>query len=88
MVLSWVDLSLQDSIKPFSLELEKNDFLFLAGETHRDKLLRALAGFLPKESNSQDAIRIDGKSLKKDERLDSVLLPKNAVESFPAHRTI
>nr|AGS52205.1 hypothetical protein [uncultured bacterium contig00052] len=88
MVLSWVDLSIPNCIKPFSLGLEKADFLFLAGESHRDKLLRALAGFLPKESNSQEAIRVNGKPLGKDEKLDSLLLPKNMAQSLPPHRTI
>jgi ABC-type dipeptide/oligopeptide/nickel transport system ATPase subunit len=88
MTLSWVDLSLLDSVKPFSLSLEDKDFLFLAGETPKDKLLRALAGFLPGECNSQDAIRVDGHILKKNERLDSVLLPKNFAQSLPPHRTI
>ena len=88
MVLSWVDLSIPNCIKSFSLGLEKGDFLFLAGETERRVLLQALAGFLPKESNSQKAIRVNGRPLEKNEKLDSLLLPQNMAESFPPHRTI
>jgi len=60
----------------------------LAGETHNERILRALAGFLPKESNSQNSIRVDGRPLKNGAMLDSVFLPKDALELFPAHRTI
>ncbi|MDR0517593.1 MAG: hypothetical protein LBH25_11175 [Fibromonadaceae bacterium] len=88
MSLSWVDLSISGCVKPFSLSLGKRDFLFLAGETQMAKLLRSLAGFLPDESNYQDSIRIDGQPLKKNEKLDSVFLPKNFAQSFPPHRTI
>jgi len=88
MLLSWVDLSITNYIKPFSLGLEKGDFLFLAGETERRMLLRALAGFSPNESNSQEAIRVNGRPLDKNEQLDSLLLPQDMAESFPPHRTI
>jgi len=88
MSISWVDFSLKNLVKPFSLTLKKHDFLFLAGETHHSKLLRALAGFLPDECNFQNAVRLDGQSLKADDMLRSILLPKNAVESFPPHRTV
>jgi len=88
MAISWVDFSIANYIKMFSLSLEKNDFLFLAGETCHDKLLRALAGFLPEECNSADSIRIDGHRLKNRNVNNSVLLPKNATRSFPPHRTI
>jgi ABC-type dipeptide/oligopeptide/nickel transport system ATPase subunit len=88
MVLSWIDLSISNFAKPFSLSLDTGDFLFLAGETRADKLMRALAGFLPGESNSSDAIRVDGQRLKKNERFDSVLLPKNFAQALPPHRTI
>jgi len=88
MVISWVDFSVADCIKPFSLKLEENDFLFLAGETDKDKLLRTLAGFLPKESNFQASIRIDGQPIKSNRAFRAILLPKNATESFPPHRTI
>jgi len=88
MSISWVDFSLKNTIKPFSLSLKKQDFLFLAGETHHSRLLRALAGFLPNECNCQNAIRLDGQRLKTDDMLKTILLPKNAAESFPPHRTI
>jgi len=88
MSISWVDFSLENAIKPFSLSLKKHDFLFLAGETHHSRLLRALAGFLPDECNCQNAVRLDGQRLKTDDTLKSILLPKNAAESFPPHRTI
>jgi len=88
MAISWVDFSIANSIKPFSLGLEKSDFLFLAGETCHDKLLRALAGFLPEECNSTDSLRIDGQRLKNKDMFNSVLLPKNATGSFPPHRAI
>jgi len=88
MFISWVDFSLENLVKPFSLSLEKHDFLFLAGETYHNRLLRALAGFLPDECNCQNAIRLDGQSLKADDTLKTILLPKNAVKSFPPHRTI
>jgi len=88
MSISWVDFSLNRIIKPFSLSLKKHDFLFLAGETHHTKLLRALAGFLPNECNCQNAVRLDGQRLKTKDTLKTILLPKNAVESFPPHRTI
>jgi len=90
MAISWVDFSVANSVKPFSLSLEKNDFLFLAGETCHEKLLRSLAGFLPEESNFLNAIRLDGQRLGYygDDALKSVLLPKDAAKSFPAHRTI
>jgi len=88
MVISWVDFSITDYIKPFSLSLEENDFLFLAGETYSDKLLRALAGFMPEECNFQDSIRINGQRMKSNDAFKSMLLPKNAIESFPSHRTI
>ena len=84
MAISWVDFSIANCIKPFSLSLDKGDFMFLAGETCHDKLLRALAGFLPEECNAADSIRIDGQRTK----FNSVLLPKNATDSFPPHRTI
>jgi len=87
MAISWIDFSVKNSIKPFSLSLEKNDFLFLAGETCHGKLMRSLAGFLPEESNFNDAVRLDGQRLNGDE-LKSVLLPGNAAKSFPPHRTI
>jgi len=88
MVISWVDFSIADCIKPFSINLEEKDFLFLAGETCSDKLIRALAGFLQEKRNSADSIRIDGQRIKDNEIFKSVLLPKNAAESFPPHRTI
>ncbi|MCL1967496.1 MAG: hypothetical protein FWF67_06405 [Fibromonadales bacterium] len=88
MVISWVDFSIKDCIKPFSLSLGEGDFLFLAGETYNYRLLRALAGFLPKECNFQDSIRINGQRMKKNDAFRAMLLPKNAVESFPPHRTI
>jgi len=88
MAISWVDFSVTNSIKPFSLNLDKEDFLFLAGETCHAKLLRGLAGFLPNESNFQDAIRLDGQRLGQGDILKSVLLPKDATKSFPSHRTI
>jgi len=88
MVISWVDFSIADCIKPFSLSLKENDFLFLAGETHSDKLLRALAGFLPEECNFRDSIRINGQRIKSNDTFKYMLLPKNAAESFPPHRTI
>jgi ABC-type dipeptide/oligopeptide/nickel transport system ATPase subunit len=88
MAISWVDFSIANSMKPFSLSLEKNDFVFLAGETCHAKLLRCLAGFLPEESNFQDAIRLNGQRLNNGDSLKSVLLPKDATESFPPHRTI
>jgi energy-coupling factor transporter ATP-binding protein EcfA2 len=88
MSISWVDFSLKSIIKPFSLSLKKHDFLFLAGETRHSKLLRALAGFLPDECNCQNAVRLEGQSLKTGDTLKSILLPKNAAESFPPHRTI
>jgi ABC-type thiamine transport system ATPase subunit len=88
MVISWMDFSVANSIKPFSLSLEKNDFLFLAGETCHAQLLRALAGFLQEECSSRDSIRIDGQRIKNREIFKSLLLPKNAAESFPQHRTI
>jgi ABC-type antimicrobial peptide transport system ATPase subunit len=88
MVISWVDFSIANCIKPFSMSLEESDFLFLAGETHNYKLLRALAGFLPKECNYIDSIRINGQRIKNNDEFKSVLLPKNAAESFPPHRTI
>jgi len=75
MAISWVD---------FSLNLKKGDFVFLAGETCHDRLLRALAGFLPEESNVADFIRIDGQRIK----LSSILLPKDATTSFPPHRPV
>ncbi|MCL2283396.1 MAG: hypothetical protein FWC26_08790 [Fibromonadales bacterium] len=90
MAVSWIDFSITNknsiSIKPFSLSLEKNDFLFLAGETCLSKLLRALAGFLPEECNCASSIRIDGQHL--NDALSLMLLPKNATKSFPAHRAI
>jgi len=88
MSISWVDFSLNHLIKPFSLSLKKDDFLFLAGETYHSKLLRALAGFLSNECNCQNAVRFDGQRLKTGEILKSILLPKNAAKSFPPHRTI
>ena len=88
MAVSWVDFSIADNIKPFSLSLEKDDFLFLAGETCHTRLLRTLAGFLQEGCNSADSIRIDGQRIKNGEMFNSVLLPKDAVESFPPHRTI
>jgi hypothetical protein len=88
MVISWVDFSIADCIKPFSISLAENDFLFLAGETHSDKLLRALAGFMPKECNFRDSIRINGQRMKSSDVFRSLLLPKNAADSFPPHRTI
>jgi ABC-type dipeptide/oligopeptide/nickel transport system ATPase component len=88
MSVSWVDFSIEESIKPFSLNLEKNDFLFLAGETCGNKLLLALAGFLPSECNSKEAIRINGQRINYNETFSSVLLPKDAAKSFPPHRTI
>ncbi len=88
MIISWIDFSVANSIKPFSLSLEKNDFLFLAGETSHSLLLRALAGFLQEECNLGDSIKIDGQRIKNKEIFKSVLLPKNAIESFPPHRTI
>ena len=88
MSISWVDFSLKNIIKPFSLSLKKNDFLFLAGETQHNTLLRALAGFLPDECNCLNAIRFDGQRLKTGDTLKSILLPKNAVKVFPPHRTI
>jgi len=88
MAISWIDFSIAELIKPFSISLEKNDFLFLAGETYSDMLLRSLAGFLPEESNSQDSIRINGQRMKNNEILKSVLLPKNAAQSLPLHRTV
>jgi ABC-type dipeptide/oligopeptide/nickel transport system ATPase subunit len=88
MAISWMDFSIINSIKPFSLSLEKKDFLFLAGETSFAQLLRALAGFLPEKCNSAEAIRINGKYIKNKEIFKSVLLPKNAAESLPPHRTI
>jgi ABC-type dipeptide/oligopeptide/nickel transport system ATPase subunit len=88
MVISWMDFSIADCIKPFSISLEEKNFLFLAGETCRDKLLRALAGFLPKECNSRDSIRISGQFMKSNSAFKSMLLPKNVAESFPPHRTI
>jgi ABC-type dipeptide/oligopeptide/nickel transport system ATPase subunit len=88
MAISWVDFSLENVIKPFSLNLEKHDFLFLAGEARHSKLLRALAGFLPNECNFESAIRLEGQRLKTGDMLKSILLPKNATESFPPHRTI
>ena len=88
MSISWVDFSLNRIIKPFSLSLKKHDFLFLAGETYHNKLLRALAGFLPDECNCQSAVRLDGQRLKSGDTLKSILLPKNAAESFPPHRAI
>ena len=88
MVASWVDFSIEKAMEPFSLSLEKGDFLFLAGEAHHGKLLRALAGFLPDERNFQNAIRIDGQSLKVGDMPKFILLPKNAAQSFPPHRTI
>lgn len=86
-MLSWVDFSVDKVIKPMSLYLENGDFLFLAGETEHGILLRALAGFMPKESNCTKAARVKGKSLN-GEKLPAVLLPKNAVEALPKHRTI
>jgi ABC-type dipeptide/oligopeptide/nickel transport system ATPase subunit len=88
MAISWIDFSLGDIVKPFSLNLEKHDFLFLAGEACHSKLLRALAGFLPDECNFQSAIILDGQRLKTGDTLKSILLPKNAAESFPPHRTV
>jgi ABC-type dipeptide/oligopeptide/nickel transport system ATPase component len=92
MSISWVDFSITsetESVKPFSLSLETGDFLFLAGETCGDKLLLALAGFmLPENCNFAEAIRINGQRIKGAERLRSMLLPGNAIESFPPHRTI
>jgi len=87
MSISWVDFSIKDCIKPFSLDLEKNDFLFLAGETSGVQLLLGLAGFLPdKDCNYEKALRINGQRNK--EAFKSVLLPKDATKSFPQHRTI
>jgi hypothetical protein len=88
MSISWVDFFFLSIIKPFSLNLKKLDFLFLAGETQHSKLLRALAGFLPDECNFQSAVRLEGQRLKADDTLKSILLPKNAAKSFPPHRTI
>ena len=88
MLISWIDFSIADYIKPFSLSLEQNDFLFLAGETCSSKLFLALAGFLPEECNFTDALRIEGQKMRSNETFKSVLLPKNAVESLPPHRTI
>jgi hypothetical protein len=89
MVISWIDFSIVDCIKPLSLSLEENDFLFLTGETHNDKILRAFAGFLPKEEcNYRDSIRINGQCIKNNDIFKPVLLPKNAAESFPPHRAI
>jgi hypothetical protein len=88
MIISWIDFCITDCIKPFSLSLKENDFLFLAGETYDNKILRALAGFLPKECNYEDSIRINGQRIKTNDIFKSVLLPKNAAESFPPHRTI
>jgi hypothetical protein len=50
--------------------------------------LRALAGFLPAECNFGDSIRIDGQRIKNNETFNSMLLPKNAAESFPPNKTI
>jgi len=88
MAVSWVDFSIADNIKQFSLSLEKNDFLFLAGETCHTRLLRTLAGFSQEGCNSADSLRIDGQRIENMEVFNSVLLPKNAAESFPPHRTI
>jgi ABC-type dipeptide/oligopeptide/nickel transport system ATPase subunit len=85
MFISWVDFSIKDYVKCFSLSLDANDFLFLAGETHLNKLFLALAGFLPEECNSRESIRINGQ---RDNIFCPVLLPKNAAKSFPPHRTI
>jgi ABC-type dipeptide/oligopeptide/nickel transport system ATPase component len=92
MSISWIDFSItseEESVKPFSLSLEKNDFLFLAGETCGEKILLALAGFLPpSECNSGEALRLNGQRLRNNETVKSILLPKNAVASLPPHRTI
>ena len=88
MFVSWVDFSLEKNIAAFSLSLEKNDFLFLAGETEHNKLLRALAGFLPEQCNYRDSVRINGKSIKNEAGLNSILLPKNAAQSLPPSREI
>lgn len=88
MSISWVNFSVEDFIDTFSLSLESNDFLFLSGDTHLDKLIRSLSGFFSDNCSFESSIRIDGQGLKKDNMFKTLFLPENATEMFPKHKTI